>query len=98
MARKTIRVSDQSGQEIADGQGATVRITFADVVGALALRLLPRALAQPVYSEAAEMLAVVRCVECERLQQQDEFWHLRFADIGEVAIYCPVCAEWEFSD
>ena len=30
MARKTIRVSDESGQEIADGKGATVRITFAD--------------------------------------------------------------------
>ena len=30
MARKTILVSDQSGQEIADGKGATVRITFRD--------------------------------------------------------------------
>lgn len=30
MARKTIRVSDQSGQEIADGKGAVVRITFND--------------------------------------------------------------------
>jgi len=30
LARKTIRVSDQSGQEIPEGKGATVRITFAD--------------------------------------------------------------------
>jgi hypothetical protein len=30
LARKTIRVSDMSGQEIEDGKGATVRITFAD--------------------------------------------------------------------
>jgi hypothetical protein len=30
MARKTIRVSDMSGQEIAEGKGATIRITFAD--------------------------------------------------------------------
>jgi hypothetical protein len=30
MARKTIRVSDKSGQEIPDGRGALVRITFAD--------------------------------------------------------------------
>ena len=30
MARKTIRVSDQSGAVIQDGKGATVRITFAD--------------------------------------------------------------------
>jgi hypothetical protein len=30
MARRTIRVSDISGEEISDGKGATVRITFAD--------------------------------------------------------------------
>jgi hypothetical protein len=30
MARKTIRVSDRSGEEIAEGKGATVRITFND--------------------------------------------------------------------
>jgi hypothetical protein len=30
MARKTIRVSDQSGDEIPDGKGAVVRITFND--------------------------------------------------------------------
>ena len=30
MARKTIRVSDQSGQEIPEGRGATVRISFTD--------------------------------------------------------------------
>ena len=30
MARETVRVSDISGQEIPDGRGATVRITFAD--------------------------------------------------------------------
>ena len=30
MARKTIRISDRSGQEILDGKGATVRITFTD--------------------------------------------------------------------
>ena len=30
MAKKTVRVSDMSGEEIPDGRGATVRITFAD--------------------------------------------------------------------
>lgn len=30
MARKTVLVSDISGQEIPDGKGATVRITFRD--------------------------------------------------------------------
>jgi hypothetical protein len=30
MARKTIRVSDRSGEEIPEGKGATVRITFHD--------------------------------------------------------------------
>jgi hypothetical protein len=30
MARKTIRVSDMSGEEIPDGHGAVARISFAD--------------------------------------------------------------------
>ena len=30
MAKRTIRVSDMSGEEIVEGKGATVRITFAD--------------------------------------------------------------------
>ncbi len=30
MARKTVRVSDMSGEEIPEGKGATIRITFAD--------------------------------------------------------------------
>ncbi len=30
MARKTVLVSDLSGSEIADGKGATIRITFRD--------------------------------------------------------------------
>lgn len=30
MARKTVLVSDMSGEEIADGRGATIRITFVD--------------------------------------------------------------------
>ncbi len=30
MAKKTVRVSDISGEEIPDGKGAVVRITFKD--------------------------------------------------------------------
>ena len=30
MAKKTVRISDLSGEEIPDGKGASVRITFAD--------------------------------------------------------------------
>jgi hypothetical protein len=30
MARKVVRVSDISGEEIPDGKGATVRVTYAD--------------------------------------------------------------------
>jgi hypothetical protein len=30
MARKTIRVSDISGEQIPEGRGAMIRITFAD--------------------------------------------------------------------
>ena len=30
MAKKTIRISDMSGDEIPEGKGATVRVVFAD--------------------------------------------------------------------
>ena len=30
MARKIVRVSDMSGDEIADGKGATIRISYSD--------------------------------------------------------------------
>jgi hypothetical protein len=30
MAKKTVRISDISGEEIPEGKGAVVRITFAD--------------------------------------------------------------------
>jgi hypothetical protein len=30
LARKTVLISDQSGKEIPDGKGATIRITFRD--------------------------------------------------------------------
>jgi hypothetical protein len=30
MARNVVRVSDMSGEEIPDGKGATVRVTYAD--------------------------------------------------------------------
>ena len=41
MARKTVLVSDQSGQEIPEGKGAKVRITFNDArKGARELDLL----------------------------------------------------------
>jgi hypothetical protein len=30
VAKKTVRVSDESGEEIPDGKGAVVRITFND--------------------------------------------------------------------
>jgi hypothetical protein len=33
MAKKTVRVSDLSGEEIPDGKGAVVRITYARVLG-----------------------------------------------------------------
>jgi hypothetical protein len=38
------------------------------------------------------------CTECGRQPQPGELWRLYFADIGEVAIYCPECAEREFGD
>jgi len=49
-----------------------------------------------VRAELTEPLAFVQCIECGRLGEDDETWHLRFADIAEVVIYCPTCAEREF--
>jgi hypothetical protein len=36
------------------------------------------------------------CAECGRSPRPGEIWRLLFTDIGEVAIYCPECAEREF--
>lgn len=41
-------------------------------------------------------LATVSCTECCRQPRVGELWHVYFADLGEVAIYCPECAEREF--
>jgi hypothetical protein len=45
---------------------------------------------------APETVAAVRCVECGREAEPGELWRLFFADLGEVAVYCPGCAEREF--
>jgi hypothetical protein len=45
---------------------------------------------------SVEKLADVTCVECRRRPQLGEVWRLYFADIGELAIYCPECSEREF--
>jgi hypothetical protein len=36
--------------------------------------------------------------ECGRLPLPGERWSLRFADLGEVAVYCPGCDEREFGE
>jgi hypothetical protein len=46
--------------------------------------------------QEAGSLATVTCAECGRQPRPGELWRLYFADIGEVAIYCPECAEREF--
>ena len=38
------------------------------------------------------------CGECGRRPLPGERWSLRFADLGEVAVYCPECDEREFGD
>jgi hypothetical protein len=43
-------------------------------------------------------VAALRCVECGREAVPGELWRLLFADLGEVAVYCPDCAECEFGD
>ena len=44
----------------------------------------------------SESLAEVSCTECGRRPRSGERWSLRFADLGEVAVYCPECDELEF--
>ena len=46
----------------------------------------------------AEQVAQVCCAECRGEWPAGELWHLRFADLGEVVIFCPECAEREFGD
>ena len=38
------------------------------------------------------------CTECGRHLEPGEVWHLHFVDLGEIAIYCPECAEREFGE
>jgi hypothetical protein len=38
------------------------------------------------------------CAECGRSPRAGEMWRVLFADIGEVAVYCPECAEREFGE
>jgi hypothetical protein len=44
------------------------------------------------------MRASMTCQECGRHPHLGELWRLYFADIGEVVIYCPDCAEREFGE
>jgi hypothetical protein len=37
------------------------------------------------------------CAECGRSPRAGETWRILFADIAEAVIYCPECAEREFS-
>jgi hypothetical protein len=46
----------------------------------------------------AEQLARVCCAECMREWLAGELWRLLFADLGEVGIFCPECAEREFGE
>jgi hypothetical protein len=43
-----------------------------------------------------ESLADPTCTECGRRPLPDERWSLRFADRGEVVVYCPECDKREF--
>ena len=48
--------------------------------------------------ESETVATDVTCTECGRRLLPGERWSLRFADIGEVAVYCPECDEREFGD
>jgi hypothetical protein len=38
----------------------------------------------------------LNCTECSRRPLPAERWTLRFADLGEVTVYCPECDDREF--
>ena len=52
---------------------------------------------QDVEPAATEAPAEVSCTECGRRPLPGERWSLRFADLGEVAVYCPECDDREFA-
>ena len=51
---------------------------------------------QEVELVVKEAPAEVSCTECGRRRLDGERWRLWFADLGEVAVYCPECDEREF--
>jgi hypothetical protein len=59
---------------------------------------LSRICCPSVDTRACESLAAVRCVECGREAEPGELYRLFFADLAEVAVYCPACAEREFTE
>ena len=44
------------------------------------------------------LATTLTCTECGRRPLPGERWSLRFAELGEVAVYCPDCDRREFSD
>jgi RNase P subunit RPR2 len=38
------------------------------------------------------------CAKCGRHPLPGQRWSLRFADLGEVVVYCPECDEREFGN
>jgi hypothetical protein len=53
---------------------------------------------EPNLVPSTDALAVVSCVECGAEPVSGENWRLYFADLAEVAIYCPECAGREFPE
>jgi hypothetical protein len=52
--------------------------------------------AAPATPEPETLAGELTCTACRRRSFPGERWSLRFADLGEVAIYCPECDEREF--
>lgn len=55
----------------------------------------------PAIAELARLIGYqLECVECDRTSPPDDSagWRAFLAVDGETAVYCPACAEREFSD
>jgi RNase P subunit RPR2 len=48
--------------------------------------------------EPETLAGELTCTECGRRLLPGERWSLRFADLGEVAVYCVECDQREFGD
>jgi RNase P subunit RPR2 len=72
-----------------------------DLVGELSRRItqaLLRGIAAALQRSIDEDRHRLFCVECDATTETGDGWRAYLTYDDEIAVYCPDCAEWEFSD